>query len=842
MSDDSSHTEIDPPSSAEGLHHAERDDDGGGLHHAGREGWATGQALDDPRVLAVVQEYMSELDSGRAPDRRSYLNRYPELAAAISQCLDGLELVRAAGPRSSGSTSRAAIPEVTPQALGDFQIIRELGRGGMGVVYEAVQLSLGRRVALKVLPFAATFDARQLQRFKNEAQAAALLHHTNIVPIYAVGCERGVHFYAMQLIEGHSLALLIGELREQAGLSTADKSGSSVSHSVEIAATDTYLAGAKPNMPVLPAPNNEQLRSTAGASLSLTARATRGDTYYQKVVRLMIQAADALEHAHQLGIVHRDIKPANLLVNTSGTLWIADFGLAQFQADASLTRTGDLVGTFRYMSPEQASGQRTSVDHRTDIYSLGATFYELLTLLPVFSGETRHELLYQILHNEPKAPRSINRAIPVELETIVLKALRKTPAERYASAAELADDLRRFLDHRPILARRPTLVDRARKWSRRHPSVVVAGVLILFLCLVGVSIGNWRAAVARDRIAQAQKATAEALEREKARANEAEESFRQARQSVDLLVEISEDEIGDNPFMRQMRRRLLQTALGFYQDFIDARRGDAASQADLAAVEKRVSGILDDLELLRRDERALLLRRPVVVRELGLGTEQRERINNLFRSWDEEEKSLRSAEKGLDDESRQERSIALAEQRAPSLERVLTAEQLDRLQQLAWQAEGLAAFREPEVVAELGLSREQRLAIRKIEREWFYEHFLKRDRGPHGPPPGPPEDRRPPVERDRPRKRGDHREGPSRDQEPPPPNQREAITDVLALLSPEQLARWRELTGAPVEGLNEPPSAEGRGPRRPPDDRRHDGPPRGERPHEEEPTDDATTR
>ncbi|MCY2962650.1 MAG: protein kinase, partial [Planctomycetota bacterium] len=177
-----------------------------------------GEPLDDPRVLEVVQEYLNELEQGRAPSRERFLARYPELATAVRDCLDGLEMVRGG---LSGSQSRSfpsltapgpRSPEAPPRALGDFLIVREIARGGMGVVYEAVQQSLGRRVALKVLPFAATFDARQLQRFKNEAQAAALLHHTNIVPIYAVGCDRGVHFYAMQLIEGQSLAVVIRQL------------------------------------------------------------------------------------------------------------------------------------------------------------------------------------------------------------------------------------------------------------------------------------------------------------------------------------------------------------------------------------------------------------------------------------------------------------------------------------------------------------------------------------------------------------------------------------------------------------------------------------------------------
>ena len=188
------------------------------------------------------------------------------------------------------------------------------------------------------------------------------------------------------------------------------------------------------------------------------------------MAELGIQAAEALDHAHALGIVHRDVKPANLLVDGRGSLWVTDFGLAHIQSDARLTMTGDLVGTLRYMSPEQALAKRVVVDHRTDVYSLGATLYELLTLEPAFAGTDRQELLRQIAFEEPKPPRRINRAIPAELETIVLKAMEKNPADRYATAKELADDLRRFLADEPILARRAGVVRRLRKWGRRHPA------------------------------------------------------------------------------------------------------------------------------------------------------------------------------------------------------------------------------------------------------------------------------------------------------------------------------------------------------------------------------------
>jgi serine/threonine protein kinase len=333
----------------------------------------------------------------------------------------------------------------------------------MGVVYEAEQISLERRVALKVLSFAAALDTKHLQRFKNEALAAAQLHHTNIVPVYAVGCERGVHYYAMQFIDGRNLARVVQELRALTR-AAADEPDTSADGPAAAPATPRLLG-------------------------LTTADSTTAPEFFPAVARLGVQAAEALEHAHGLGVVHRDVKPANLLVDGRDHLWVTDFGLARLQKDAGLTLTGDLLGTLRYMSPEQAQGKPGLVDHRTDVYSLGASLYELLTLQPAFQAGDRAELLRQIAEDEPPPPRQVNRAIPAGLETIVLKALAKSPAERYATAQELADDLRRFLEDRPILARRPTIGQRLRRWARRHRAAVTAGSVAAAAVLVTVVLG-----------------------------------------------------------------------------------------------------------------------------------------------------------------------------------------------------------------------------------------------------------------------------------------------------------------------------------------------------------------
>jgi serine/threonine protein kinase/Flp pilus assembly protein TadD len=449
---------------------------------------SAGASLDDPRVHEAMEAYLKLLQAGERPDRDAFLTRYPDVAAALAVCLQGLDFVHAAGaelshPAASGSRAGATAGDaVEPaQALGDFRIVREVGRGGMGVVYEAVQLSLGRRVALKVLPFAAALDSRQLQRFQHEAQAAALLHHTNSVPVFAVGSARGVHFYAMQFIEGQDLAALVRQLRQR----TRQEPAASGPRARPASDQGTGPCGPSPKPAGRPSSPAVETAVPAVTRIA-TEPSWPSASYFRAVARLGIQAAEALEHAHQLGVVHRDIKPANLLLDDRDHLWITDFGLAQLQGKSGLTVSGDLVGTLRYMSPEQALAKRVVIDHRTDVYSLGVTLYELLTLEAAVAGEDREEVLRRIAFEEPRPPRRIHKAIPAELETIVLKAMGKTPEERYGTAQELADDLRRFLEDKPIRARRPGLARRLVKWSRRHrPLVAAAGVLLLAAALVG---------------------------------------------------------------------------------------------------------------------------------------------------------------------------------------------------------------------------------------------------------------------------------------------------------------------------------------------------------------------
>jgi serine/threonine protein kinase len=792
--------------------------------------------LDDPRLVEAVQEYVRAMEAGHRPDRQEFLARYPAIAGSLAECLEALEFVNAVGPRlDQPAAGRAAAsagfstPVDLGTPLGDFRLLREIGRGGMGVVYEAEQLSLGRRIALKVLPFALTLDPRQLQRFKNEARAAAHLHHTNIVPIYSVGCERGVHFYAMQYIEGQPLSEVIHELRELAGRgaggapenqptgpylpSSSSRSlppATALSSSQTARACETPAAG-EPASSAIHAATTPRMAGTTLPSAS-------GPAFFQTVARFGLQAAEALEHAHQLGVIHRDIKPANLLLDVHGHLWVTDFGLAQFQSDAALTTTGDLVGTLRYMSPEQALARRGVVDHRTDIYSLGATLYELLTLEPAFTGCDRQELLRQISFDEPRPPRRQNRLIPVDLETVVLKAMAKRAEDRYATAQELADDLRRFLDQKPIRARRPAPWERVAKWSRRHKGFVASAFGLLLLLLVGF-------AVSTVLIAREQANTEKALKAQTEQRALADANFQQARQMLDFFTQVSVEELADKPAVQEVRRKLLQAALDYYRGFIDQHGEDPSIREALVASQLHVAAILQDMgarsEALAameqasqlqqqqvrehprnledrgrllfidhnlrwlRDSRFQLLAEPAVQQELKISPDQKQRIRQLAEKWrqtfrDSRDLSPEEARPWLEKLADQEKSL-LGD---------LGPEQARRLEQIAWQQAGVGAFRDHQVVAALQLTEEQKEQIRAIQ-------AARRDRGPR---PGGP---RPEAAR----KAEDSR--------------KIALDQALGVLTPQQREQWQQLIGEPFKGeiRHGPPFDLGprpfRGPRRP---------------------------
>ncbi len=395
------------------------------------------------------------------------------------------ELSLTAGRNADCTVSTGKELTAVPEGLSitGFRILRLLGRGGMGVVYEAVEEELNRHVALKVLPASALVDHRQVARFKNEARAVAQLHHENIVPIYKVGSDQGIHYYTMQLIEGQNLSQIISSIKDH------KKTGSSAKASDTKRQSTNKTKGERrrDDKSIGASSNNSSRKRFNVENLAAALTSRRGGaqdlSMYQSIAEFGAEIAGALAHAHDSGVIHRDVKPSNILVDEHSKPWITDFGLAIVKQNSVATRPGDIVGTYRYMSPEQATGRRFLIDHRTDIYSLGVTLYELVTQKVPFPGSEPHEILRQVSFDEPIRVRNANPAIPEELETIITKAISKNPHDRYESAQEMADDLRRFATGRPILAKRASVMKRIRRWVGQHQGLVLAASIILLVTL-----------------------------------------------------------------------------------------------------------------------------------------------------------------------------------------------------------------------------------------------------------------------------------------------------------------------------------------------------------------------
>jgi serine/threonine protein kinase/WD40 repeat protein len=465
----------------------------------------------DERLGEAVEAYMELTESGNPPDPSEFVARYPDLGDDLAEALDGLSMMRGL----VGEPGKAAGRLECGRRLAGYRIVRELGAGGMGIVYEAVHVDLDRPVALKVLDARATPDSRSRHRFEAEAKLAAGLHHTHIVPVFDVGHVGALYYYAMQKIDGCGLDRILRGMRRDRATGAGSSSGARRTRS--------------PALP--PSPEIEILSASLSLTLSRSERlgeakrspddepATprfvppKGSAYYRWVADVGRQAAQALAHAHRQGVIHRDIKPSNLLVDERGTILVTDFGLARRLADPGLTKTDSLLGTPRYMSPEQTRGG--PIDGRADQFSLGATLYELLTLRPPFDGKSAAELVSQINERNPLPPRAIDPRIPRDLETIVLKALSKRPGDRYASTAELAEDLIRFSQHEPVQARRIGPLGRSWRMMRRHPAVSVVTAVATALVLATAGIAYDRVVEERDRLAVAQEGTKQALNREK---------------------------------------------------------------------------------------------------------------------------------------------------------------------------------------------------------------------------------------------------------------------------------------------------------------------------------------
>jgi eukaryotic-like serine/threonine-protein kinase len=494
------------------------------------------QKLESKNLLSEIAEScLQRLRNGDQPTFAELKEQYPELADELKELIETLELVERIGEHADFGGDRAAGSLNVPQVLGDYYLTREVGRGGMGIVYEAFQRTLGRRVALKVLSLTDGRESQHLLRFQREARAAARLHHTNIVPVFDVDSADGKHFYSMQFIDGQSLHHIWEELREIRDSESGTRDGDSpdipatMEHSLARSLTTgpgntaaNPHSGKPPPLPGVlngsvidpigqPLPDVADLQEHAvdssvetilarvrvnqgSGSLSGNSMSSRRD-YFDNLARISMQILDALEYAHRQQVIHRDIKPSNIILDVYGRAWLADFGLAK-ATTGGLTETGAVLGTLRYMSPERFEGR---ADARSDIYSAGLALYEFLTLRMAFEAGDHASLMHKLLHEPPPSPRSIDPSIPADLETIVLKAIEKDPRKRYQSAEAFGDDLRRFLERRPIAARRTSALGHLNRWCQRNPVISILTCALACMILISAIVGIRMAFVYRQQ-------------------------------------------------------------------------------------------------------------------------------------------------------------------------------------------------------------------------------------------------------------------------------------------------------------------------------------------------------
>jgi serine/threonine protein kinase/WD40 repeat protein len=517
---------------------------------------------DDRDVLLnqLADEFAVRRRAGERPRLEEYCDRYPDLADDIRSLFPAmLELERA---RADAGPELAVLTEARrTTSLGDFRLLREVGRGGMGVVYEAEQISLGRRVALKLLPATVFRDPVKRRRFEREARAAAKLHHTNIVPVHGFGEHDGTPYYVMQFIPGLGLDAVIDELGVASGRTAdpnqpPDRSGLSAALARSLldgtsgtgepkAGDDLGATAADGTAPGPDRGSSSASMSTSGVHLPGQTAAgppsTSGKrtTYWESVARIGVQVGGALAYAHKLGVLHRDIKPGNLLLDLDGIVWVTDFGLAKADDSDNLTHTGDVLGTLRYMPPEAFEGKS---DARSDVYALGLTLFELVALRPAYEERDRNKLIKQVTTGDPPRLRKLRTDAPGDLVTIVEKATDRDPARRYQTAGALVDDLQRFLNDEPIRARQQTTMESVWRWARQNRSVAALAVVV-FVLLMAITAGSVIAAayfhdleVEQRGLARAKVALAERNERLAEENEAAKKTAEEAKRRAEITI------------------------------------------------------------------------------------------------------------------------------------------------------------------------------------------------------------------------------------------------------------------------------------------------------------------
>ncbi len=505
----------------------------------------------DALLLAVLEEYETRGDAAV----EDACAAQPELATALRErigVLQGAGLLPAPG---SGGAARP------PERIAGFRLLEELGRGGMGVVYLAEEEALARRVALKLIRPEHVYFEGARERFLREVRVVARLNHPGIAKVYSAGQHDGVPYFAMEFVDGVSLAQVVASLAERAG---GPRSGADL----------RQLFCDDPR----------------------TANAVFDGSWQQVCARLVRQVADALEHAHRSGVLHRDVKPSNIMLTPAGQTLLLDFGLATGDGVDRLTRTGSQMGSVPYMPPEVVAGGGRLDSVALDIYSLGVTLYELLTLTLPFEADTPQELMRRVAVGRVRPPRALDRAVPGDLEVVCLAAMDPDPARRYPSAAALSRDLTNVLERRPIEARPAGPLLRIRRFVQRDPAQAAAWVLGVLL-VVGAPIGfGIQQANARVRVERAL-----AL---------AEDNFTAALEAVEYMLErVGGDRLAGVPYMAAIRRDLLERAVSFYERFLTTRTDDAKLLSRSATAARRTATLLSRLgrweEGLELSERAV---------------------------------------------------------------------------------------------------------------------------------------------------------------------------------------------------------------------------------------------
>lgn len=530
------------------------------------------EKTDRDPVEALAEEFLARHRGGEKPSAQEYADQHPQWAGEIHELFPTLLLMeKLCEPGSQSRGVRVKNPfDQFPANFGDYQVLRVVGRGGMGVVFEAVHQSLDRHVALKVLPSSPGERANDRERFRLEARAAAQLHHTNVVPVFDVGEIDGIPYYAMQFIDGVALDEIIRGRRGNLGSNSLQGSHESFasmqnkkaegfnSDTKRMQADETGKNNLDKSERSSKVDNAASRENPSSESLDQSIEFNPDDlfagnqqAYFAAVAKIGIQVADALQFIDQGRLVHRDIKPSNLILDRNGRVWVTDFGLAKFYGDDDLTANGGIVGTMRYMAPERFQNRAT---HHSDIYGLGASLYELLTLTPMFDQQDRVKLMEQIINEEPVTPRKLNAAIPVDLETIIKKMIEKRPDRRYECAADVATDLRRWLNRLPIRARRISPIGHVVRWAQRKPMVasLLAGITVITAMAFALIFQQWRNAQwQRQR---------------------AEKNLEKSQQVVrDFQIRVAEGwgSLHSTPGSQQLRRELLLDAREYFQQFVD---------------------------------------------------------------------------------------------------------------------------------------------------------------------------------------------------------------------------------------------------------------------------------